>query len=52
MVMRKLRYNPKATVCAKGICVTVFGPAAQLITGVVVVATVLIAAIYMVKAIK
>ncbi|HWK03771.1 MAG TPA: hypothetical protein VNS58_09070 [Puia sp.] len=50
--MRKIGYGPKATVCTKGTCVTVFGPAAQLITIVAIAATVLIAGALVIKAFK
>jgi len=50
--MRKMSYGPKATVCTKGTCVTVYGPAAQLVTAVVVLATVLIAVALVIKAIR
>jgi len=43
--MRHLSLNKsKATVCTKGTCVTIFGPAAQLVTFVTVVAVVAIVA--------
>jgi len=51
--MRKLpSRSSKATVCAKGTCVTVFGPAAQFITLVVVLTTVFVAGALIAKAIK
>ena len=43
--MRKFPMSDdKATVCTKGTCVTVFGPAAQLVTFVTVIAVVAAAA--------
>jgi hypothetical protein len=36
--------NPKATVCTQDICVTLFGPAAQVVTFATVVAVVAIVA--------
>jgi hypothetical protein len=51
--MRKPLYkNAKATVCAEGNCVTVFGPAAELITLVTVIAALFVATAFVVKAIK
>ncbi len=41
--------NDKATVCTKGTCVTVFWPAAQLVTFVTVMAVVAVAALLIAK---
>lgn len=44
--------NDKATVCADKTCVTVYGETARLITAVTLAAAIIVAVIYIVKALR
>lgn len=51
-ITKRFQHNPKATVCLKNNCVTVYDDAAELVNGIAVIASLIVAFSLVAKALK
>ncbi|MBC8884017.1 hypothetical protein H9X57_13870 [Flavobacterium piscinae] len=51
-ITKRFQHNPKATICLKNNCVTVYDEVAELVNGIAVVASLIVAFSLVAKALK